>query len=55
MIGGMISSTLLTLLVIPAIFGLVKGQGLPDGEQPALADDLAAEMTEGARAPQAAE
>jgi len=24
MIGGMISSTLLTLIVIPAIFGLVK-------------------------------
>ncbi|TMJ60943.1 MAG: efflux RND transporter permease subunit [Alphaproteobacteria bacterium] len=29
MIGGMISSTLLTLIVIPAIFGLVKGFGLP--------------------------
>ncbi|MGC2808970.1 MAG: CusA/CzcA family heavy metal efflux RND transporter, partial [Bradyrhizobium sp.] len=29
MIGGMISSTLLTLLVIPAIFGLVKGFRLP--------------------------
>jgi Cu(I)/Ag(I) efflux system membrane protein CusA/SilA len=28
MIGGMISSTLLTLIVIPAIFGLVKGRGL---------------------------
>ena len=25
MIGGMVSSTLLTLIVIPAIFGLVKG------------------------------
>ena len=25
MIGGMISSTLLTLIVIPAIYGLVKG------------------------------
>ncbi len=36
MIGGMISSTLLTLLVIPAIFGLVKGFRLPpdDGHQP---------------------
>ena len=31
MIGGMISSTLLTLIVIPAIFGLVKGIGLPSG------------------------
>jgi Cu(I)/Ag(I) efflux system membrane protein CusA/SilA len=28
MIGGMISSTLLTLIVIPAIYGLVKGFGL---------------------------
>jgi Cu(I)/Ag(I) efflux system membrane protein CusA/SilA len=32
MIGGMISSTLLTLIVIPAIFGLVKGFGLPPGQ-----------------------
>jgi copper/silver efflux system protein len=31
MIGGMISSTLLTLIVIPAIFGLVKGRSLPPG------------------------
>ena len=30
MIGGMISSTALTLLVIPAIYGLVKGAGLPE-------------------------
>ncbi len=29
MIGGMISSTVLTLLVIPAIYALVKGRGLP--------------------------
>jgi Cu(I)/Ag(I) efflux system membrane protein CusA/SilA len=29
MIGGMISSTLLTLVVIPAIFGIVKGFRLP--------------------------
>jgi Cu(I)/Ag(I) efflux system membrane protein CusA/SilA len=32
MIGGMISSTLLTLFVIPAIFGLVKGFGLRTGD-----------------------
>lgn len=33
MIGGMISSTLLTLIVIPAIFGVAKGRGLPpDGK-----------------------
>ncbi|MDB5652806.1 MAG: cation transporter [Tardiphaga sp.] len=30
MIGGMVSSTLLTLIVIPAIFALVKGAGLKD-------------------------
>ena len=29
MIGGMISSTLLTLIVIPAIYGVVKGRQLP--------------------------
>lgn len=29
MIGGMVSSTVLTLMVIPAIYGLVKGWGLP--------------------------
>jgi hypothetical protein len=28
MIGGMISSTLLTLIVIPAVFGLLKSSGL---------------------------
>jgi Cu(I)/Ag(I) efflux system membrane protein CusA/SilA len=33
MIGGMISSTLLTLIVIPAIFGLVKGFRLPDEDR----------------------
>jgi Cu(I)/Ag(I) efflux system membrane protein CusA/SilA len=33
MIGGMTSSTLLTLVVIPAIFGLVKGRGLPDSNK----------------------
>jgi Cu(I)/Ag(I) efflux system membrane protein CusA/SilA len=28
MIGGMVSSTLLTLVVIPAIYALVKGRGV---------------------------
>jgi copper/silver efflux system protein len=28
MIGGMVSSTILTLIVIPAIYGMVKGVGL---------------------------
>jgi Cu(I)/Ag(I) efflux system membrane protein CusA/SilA len=32
MIGGMISSTLLTLIVIPAIYGLVKGWQLRSRE-----------------------
>jgi Cu(I)/Ag(I) efflux system membrane protein CusA/SilA len=40
MIGGMISSTLLTLIVIPAIFGLVRGFRLPpddlDRPRPAI-------------------
>src|SRR5205814_2256829 len=34
MIGGMISSTLLTLIVIPAIFGLVKCFRLPPAGKP---------------------
>jgi Cu(I)/Ag(I) efflux system membrane protein CusA/SilA len=34
MIGGMVSSTVLTLVVIPAIYALVKGWGLAR-EQPA--------------------
>ena len=29
MIGGMVSSTLLTLIVIPAVYALVKGWRLP--------------------------
>jgi Cu(I)/Ag(I) efflux system membrane protein CusA/SilA len=29
MIGGMVSSTLLTLIVIPAIYALLKGWNLP--------------------------
>src|SRR5204862_8345904 len=28
MIGGMVSSTVLTLIVIPAVYGLLKGWGL---------------------------
>ena len=33
MIGGMMSSTLLTLIVIPVVFALVKGGGLPQPRQ----------------------
>ncbi len=29
MVGGMVSATILTLIVVPAIYGLVKGWGLP--------------------------
>jgi Cu(I)/Ag(I) efflux system membrane protein CusA/SilA len=30
MIGGMVSSTLLTLIVIPAVYGVIKGWRLPE-------------------------
>lgn len=50
MIGGMISSMLLTLIVIPAIFGLVKGRGLPLGATLAAQD-----AANGTRVRQAAE
>ncbi len=33
MIGGMVSSTVLTLVVIPAVYALVKGWTLPPGNQ----------------------
>jgi copper/silver efflux system protein len=33
MIGGMISSTLLTLIVIPAIYGLIKAASLNTASQ----------------------
>jgi Cu(I)/Ag(I) efflux system membrane protein CusA/SilA len=44
MIGGMVSSTLLTLIVIPAIYGLVRGFRLPaesssDGRPPPQASE----------------
>jgi Cu(I)/Ag(I) efflux system membrane protein CusA/SilA len=34
MIGGMVSSTILTLIVIPAIYGLVKGISLARRGEP---------------------
>jgi Cu(I)/Ag(I) efflux system membrane protein CusA/SilA len=37
MIGGMISSTLLTLIVIPAVYALVKGWSLPRARKALLA------------------
>ncbi|MDE2332389.1 MAG: efflux RND transporter permease subunit, partial [Bradyrhizobium sp.] len=46
MIGGMISSTLLTLVVIPAIFGLVKGFRLPVAGQTRDDPPTKADMTD---------
>jgi copper/silver efflux system protein len=43
MIGGMVSSTLLTLIVIPAIYALVKGWRLPRGVAAASANATAVE------------
>ena len=37
MIGGMVSSTVLTLLVIPAIYAIVKGWRLPRENVPSTA------------------
>ncbi|MCE4226274.1 efflux RND transporter permease subunit [Methylobacterium sp. C25] len=48
MIGGMVSSTVLTLVVIPAVYGLVKGWSLPGAEMPT-------ESVEHAKFPLAAE
>src|SRR5512134_4105124 len=42
MIGGMVSSTVLTLVVIPAIYGLVKGWSLPARRQADEAQELPA-------------
>jgi Cu(I)/Ag(I) efflux system membrane protein CusA/SilA len=46
MIGGMISSTLLTLIVIPAIFAIVKGVGLPSAPDTDAKPPLRAEHPE---------
>ncbi len=43
MIGGMISSTLLTLLVIPAIYLLAKGYRLASAAHERLAEPAPAE------------
>ena len=39
MIGGMISSTILTLVVIPAVYALIKGYGLPREPRSAIPAD----------------
>lgn len=33
MVGGMVSATILTLVVVPAIYGLWKGRNLPEGSK----------------------
>jgi Cu(I)/Ag(I) efflux system membrane protein CusA/SilA len=38
MVGGMVSSTVLTLIVIPAIYALVKGRGLARAPHPPTSD-----------------
>ena len=38
MIGGMVSSTILTLVVIPAIYGLIKGMRLSSDAQERAVD-----------------
>ena len=38
MIGGMVSSTVLTLIVIPAVYALIKGYGLPSSSGKASGD-----------------
>lgn len=40
MIGGMVSSTILTLLVIPAIYAVVKGMGLDSKKPPGTVDSF---------------
>jgi Cu(I)/Ag(I) efflux system membrane protein CusA/SilA len=50
MIGGMISSTLLTLIVIPAIFGLVKGRGLARGDKDSAAQQPTSNALDASRA-----
>jgi copper/silver efflux system protein len=56
MIGGMVSSTLLTLIVIPAIFGLVRGFRLPPGDRGELQPELPSGVTaEKPRIPEPAE
>jgi Cu(I)/Ag(I) efflux system membrane protein CusA/SilA len=43
MVGGMISSTVLTLVVIPVLYALLKDRGVPAGERAPDAPIMAAE------------
>jgi Cu(I)/Ag(I) efflux system membrane protein CusA/SilA len=48
MIGGMVSSTVLTLVVIPAIYALIKGWGLSAKSIPASKDEIKPPLREAA-------
>jgi Cu(I)/Ag(I) efflux system membrane protein CusA/SilA len=48
MIGGMVSSTVLTLIVIPAVYALIKGWGLSRSSL-AMPDRAASNVAEGSR------
>jgi Cu(I)/Ag(I) efflux system membrane protein CusA/SilA len=39
MVGGLVSATLLTLVVIPVLFALVRGRGLPEGPATTASDE----------------
>jgi Cu(I)/Ag(I) efflux system membrane protein CusA/SilA len=44
MIGGMISSTILTLAVIPAVYAAIKGFGLPRAPSAAVPPERSVEV-----------
>jgi Cu(I)/Ag(I) efflux system membrane protein CusA/SilA len=48
MIGGMVSSTVLTLVVIPAIYALIKGWRLPSKSVPVSEDEVEPPLQEAA-------
>ena len=54
MIGGMVSSTILTLVVIPAIYAIVKGFGLPSSISPMHDADAGRTSTAAFQTPQGA-
>jgi Cu(I)/Ag(I) efflux system membrane protein CusA/SilA len=47
MIGGMVSSTILTLIVIPAVYGLIKGWRLPHPQSLVIGRDVLAQSGTG--------
>ncbi len=52
MIGGMVSSTILTLLVIPVLYALWRGRSIPPGDRPLWTNgDLAPQELEDTSAP----